>query len=142
MLRVVLDTNIAISALLRDDSVPAKVLFHCLHHTQICSSEETFNELWEKCHHSKFSGYISPKERMVILTSIEDSALWFNPTVRLDACRDDDDNRLLELALAANADVLVTGDKDLLVLEQFHGTAILTPKAFQANFMDALPQAA
>lgn len=44
------------------------------------------------------------------------------------ACRDPDDDWILSTALAAKADGIVTGDRDLLVLESFQGIAILTPR--------------
>jgi len=42
-------------------------------------------------------------------------------------CRDPDDDHVLALAIAAHADVIVTGDQDLLVLKTFQGIPILTP---------------
>jgi uncharacterized protein len=45
-------------------------------------------------------------------------------------CRDADDDLILGTALAANADCLITGDKDLLVLQQFQGIDILRPGDF------------
>ena len=47
-----------------------------------------------------------------------------------DACRDKDDLPLLGLAQAASADCIVTGDKDLLVLERFGSIPIYSPRAF------------
>lgn len=43
-------------------------------------------------------------------------------------CRDPDDDDVLALALAAQADLFVSGDKDLLMLGQFEGTPILTAR--------------
>jgi putative PIN family toxin of toxin-antitoxin system len=45
-------------------------------------------------------------------------------------CRDPDDIKILDLALASNADYIVTGDKDLLVLKSFQGIQILNPRSF------------
>lgn len=45
-------------------------------------------------------------------------------------CRDRDDDKLLETVLAGEADCVVTGDADLLVMSPFHGVPILTPRAF------------
>ena len=42
-------------------------------------------------------------------------------------CRDPADDKLLETALLGNADFLVSGDQDLLVMSPFHGIPILTP---------------
>ena len=45
-------------------------------------------------------------------------------------CRDPKDDKLLELAVCGDADFLVTGDKDLLVLNPFRGVEIITPREF------------
>ena len=45
-------------------------------------------------------------------------------------CRDADDDVVLATALAAKADIIVTGDNDLLVLKEFHGIRILPPRQF------------
>ena len=47
-----------------------------------------------------------------------------------DLCRDPDDVKILGSAIAANADCIVTGDKDLLIPEKFQGIPILTPRSF------------
>jgi putative PIN family toxin of toxin-antitoxin system len=46
------------------------------------------------------------------------------------ACRDPRDDKFLELAVHGRADILITGDADLLALHPFQGIAILTPAAF------------
>jgi uncharacterized protein len=53
------------------------------------------------------------------------------PQGRVDAVREDpDDNRIIECALAADADVIVSGDKHLLKLGAYQGIAILAPRGF------------
>ena len=51
-------------------------------------------------------------------------------------CRDAKDNKYLELALAAAADVIVSGDADLLVLHPWRGVRILRPAAYLAEAGD------
>jgi predicted nucleic acid-binding protein len=46
------------------------------------------------------------------------------------ACRDRDDDKVLAAAIAGKADLIVTGDEDLLVLGQHHGIRILSPRQF------------
>ena len=46
------------------------------------------------------------------------------------ACRDPRDDKFLEVAVNGMADLIVTGDDDLLVLDRFRPTRILTPKQF------------
>jgi len=52
------------------------------------------------------------------------------PQQKVTVCRDPKDNQFLELCLAASADYLITGDKDLLILKKFHQTQIFSPKQF------------
>ncbi len=47
-------------------------------------------------------------------------------------CRDAKDNKFLELALSGEADYIVSGDEDLLILSPFRGISILTPREFLA----------
>lgn len=52
------------------------------------------------------------------------------PSRRITICRDPKDNMFLEAAADAEADILVSGDKDLLDLENFEGIPIVTPAVF------------
>jgi len=56
------------------------------------------------------------------------------PQQKVFLCRDPKDNQFLELCLAASADYLITGDKDLLVLKKFQQTQIFSPKQFLGKF--------
>jgi predicted nucleic acid-binding protein len=51
-------------------------------------------------------------------------------TQRVIACRDATDDKFLELAVNGHADVIVSGDADLLVLNPFRGIPIVAPAAF------------
>ncbi len=53
---------------------------------------------------------------------------------KVQACRDPKDNYLLALAKDGRADVLITGDKDLLVMETFEGVKIISPASFLRTF--------
>jgi uncharacterized protein len=65
----------------------------------------------------------------LIIGTIHASA-FVQTTVSIDACRDGDDNRVLELAVTGNAAAIITGDNDLLTLTPFRGVAILSPRDF------------
>ena len=52
------------------------------------------------------------------------------PAERVTACRDPKDDKFLEIAVAGEADVIVSGDQDLLVLHPFAGIPIVPPNAF------------
>jgi putative PIN family toxin of toxin-antitoxin system len=83
-------------------------------------------ELTEVVMRSKFDPYITRQIRLKIVRGIASDAEWFTPTETIRDCRDPKDNKFLELAVAAKADFLVTGDDDLLVLDPFRKTRILT----------------
>jgi predicted nucleic acid-binding protein len=59
--------------------------------------------------------------------------VWFAPAERVTDCRDAKDNKYLELALAAGARTIVSGDSDLLVLHPWRGVRILNPAAYLAD---------
>ncbi len=130
---VILDTNVIISALLKKGSVPHQVLTLCLEKAQISFSIQTFTELIAKVTLPKFNRYASVEYRQETLEILERRGRFFYPHARVSDCRDEDDNRFLELALAAGAKYLVTGDKDLLDLDPYQGIRILTPATFLAE---------
>lgn len=55
------------------------------------------------------------------------------PSTRIEACRDPKDDQILEVAVEGEADVIVTGDDDLLVLHPFQGIPIVGPAEFLAR---------
>lgn len=63
--------------------------------------------------------------RRRIIRLVELGAEWFDPEVRVEDCRDAKDNMYLELALAANAQAIVSSDNDLLVLDPWRGIRIV-----------------
>jgi len=63
------------------------------------------------------------------------SARFVQPDQSVSICRDPKDNTLLECLLAARPSCLVTGDRDLLVLNPFQGIPIVTPRAFITEFL-------
>ena len=67
-----------------------------------------------------------PVTRREVFLRIE-SAIWFDPEVRVADCRDPKDNKYLESALAAGADTIVSSDGDLLVLHPWRGVRISRP---------------
>ena len=91
-----------------------------------------FDEFSEVLARPKFRRAISDDRRHDVLEFLSVAAAWFEPAHRVVDCRDAKDNRYLELALAAQASVIVSGDDDLLVLEPWRGTRIMKPAAFLA----------
>ncbi|MEB3338075.1 MAG: putative toxin-antitoxin system toxin component, PIN family [Leptolyngbyaceae bacterium] len=129
-MRLVLDTNVLISAVLAPNSIPAKVLAWGEDNGVILYSSDTLEELLSILGQSKFSKYIDADD--IEGLSIRIKATWFYvPIVKLvRLCRDAKDDKLIELALNGDASHLITGDTDLLVLHPIQNIAVINPRTF------------
>jgi uncharacterized protein len=125
--RLVVDTNVFASAIIFPRSVPRQVVDDALDQGVVLFSDVTMSELTEVLSRSKFARYVSRRERELFLAQIG-SAAEFVPIIRLvRECRDPKDDKFLEVALNGRADVIITGDADLLALHPWRGIAILSP---------------
>jgi putative PIN family toxin of toxin-antitoxin system len=124
---VVLDTNALVSRLLVSDSVPARVVRLATREARILVSDATLMELADVLARPKFDPYVTIRERQNFLRLFAQIAERVEIVRRVHASRDPKDDKFLELALNGSADVLVTGDRDLLGLDPFHNTRILSP---------------
>jgi putative PIN family toxin of toxin-antitoxin system len=129
-MRVVFDTNVLVSALLLEQSTPARAFFAALQGGEVLLSTPLANEISNILHRKKFDRYLSEDQRETFLIALVQSSKLVEVTKTINACRDPRDNMLLELAVSGNADVIVSGDTDLLVLNPFKNIAILQPEAF------------
>jgi putative PIN family toxin of toxin-antitoxin system len=127
--RWVLDTNVVLSALIRPGGVSGRL--RLAWQGALCiplASRATVAELIRVLAYPKFK--LTPDEQHDLLA---DYLPWMeafrisDPPPRTPPCRDPHDLPFLQLALAAKADALVTGDADLHVLAPLRGLAILTP---------------
>ena len=98
------------------------------------SSIATFNEFSEVFLRPKFDKYISRETRLRIISDFERLTIFFETKETFLDCRDPKDNKFLELAVAANASCIVSGDNDLLVLHPFRGIPIVNPVDFLNMF--------
>ena len=129
--RVVLDTNVLISALLQPSGTPRAVVNAVkAANGVLIFSDETFHELHTRLLRPKFDAYVSRSGRSTYLAQLEAVSEWVSITGAKLGCRDSDDDKLLETALMGSADCLVTGDKDLLEMSPFHEIPILRPVEF------------
>jgi uncharacterized protein len=109
MIRVVLDTNILVSALLQPLGPPAQVFVLALGGSiQLCVSGSVYAEYEEVISRPRFAR--SADLIAATLQAIRENGIWVRPTERVTACADPDDNIFLECAQAANADYVVTGN--------------------------------
>jgi putative PIN family toxin of toxin-antitoxin system len=113
--RVVVDTNVWVSALLNPQGLPAQ-LFEALKRkrfTPILSSP-LVGELKEVLARPRLRKYgIGDEDVEELITLLNDRAIWVEPTGKLRLCRDPDDDLVLETALLGRAEQMVTRDDDI-----------------------------
>jgi putative PIN family toxin of toxin-antitoxin system len=132
--RVVLDTNVLISAALIASSKPFAVLQQVLNTGVLIFSNETFEEIATRLMRPKFDRYVSASMRQAFLADLAAVAEWTAITGAVHVCRDPNDDKLLETASTGHANCLVTGDADLLELHPFGDVAVVTPHGFLDTF--------
>ncbi|MEK9179481.1 MAG: putative toxin-antitoxin system toxin component, PIN family [Patescibacteria group bacterium] len=122
--KVVLDTNIIVSALLFGGN-PRHILTlviskHLVAFTSPILLAELFETLSKK--------FRFPKSDLTILEKqMNKYFVVVQPTKKITVLKDDPDNRLLELAIECSCPVIITGDKELLKLKQYKATRIFSP---------------
>ena len=128
---VVIDTNIFVSALLKKFS-PTRIVIDAFLNGEftLATSEELFAELIDALKKAKIMPLIDSVEAAFLLESIRRHAVVIAPAEMIKGCRDAKDDIVLQTAVAAGADVIVTGDGDLLTLNPFRNIRILPPKKF------------
>ena len=127
--RVVLDTNIWLSAAISKSGAPAQVVRRVLQNGIPVFSKATFAELEARLWKPKFDRYLSMDTRRAILHDANAVAHWVDIPADIAAktySRDPDDDKFIHTAIAASAAWLVTGDQDLLVIETPLPVRILT----------------
>jgi putative PIN family toxin of toxin-antitoxin system len=129
-LRCVFDANVLISALLIPDSTPRRALDFALRKGEMLLSFALLAELTEVLSRKQFRRYVDEEDVRRFLAALTREATWVEVNVKIKACRDPDDDGILELAVSGSASHVVTGDADLLVFHPFRGIQIVTPHAF------------
>ncbi len=123
--RIVIDTNLWISLLLTKDFSKFDSLISADRATLLISLE-LLEEIIEVAERQKFRKYFELIELTNFLVSLRQSAEFVDVSSQVNDCRDEKDNFLLSLAVDGKATHLLTGDKDLLVLDPFRGIEIQT----------------
>ena len=128
--RVVVDTNAFVSRLLLPDSIPARAVRKAVAEARLLVSEATLMELADVLSRAKFDPYVSIADRQQFLRLLGRITEMVPVVHTIRACRDPRDDKFLELAVNGEADIIITGDDDLLVLDPFRDIPIITPAAY------------
>lgn len=133
-MRLVVDTNILVSALLAASSLPAYlIVLWRAGRFDLLTAAEQLNELMRVTRYPKIRERLTPAVAGRLVNDLRGLAVMVAALPQVDVSPDPDDNYLLALAAAGSADFLVTGDKqDLLGLGTYQGTRIVTVRDFLA----------
>jgi len=133
-MRVILDTNTLVSALLVKQSIPRQAFDKATQQGSLLLSNATLQELDSVLKREKFKKYITNAERILFVQALLVQSILLETEPSITTCRDPKDNKFLDLAAVGAADYLVTGDDDLLVLNPFENTRIVTPREFLEQY--------
>lgn len=134
MIRVVLDTNEYVSALIRTTSLPAKILRAWYNEQiQLVTSPLIREEIERVLHYPRIQEkyHLTDSEIQAFLRSLIEDTLSTADKITVDAVKDDpEDNKFLACAIEGGADYIVSGDRHLLQFQSYQGIRILTPRSF------------
>ena len=129
-MKFVIDTNTLISAALFAHSVPRQALDIAISRGELLTSDNCLSELNQVLHRPKFARYLTPFEADLFINQYSLGATSITVTSSVTDCRDSKDNKFLELAIDGQADCIITGDQDLLVLHPYRNVSVFTPADF------------
>ncbi len=132
-MRIVIDTNVLISGVFFG-GFPRKILSAVVgHKITACVTTEIINEYEEIVQEmlNRKQGHLN----RAILSPLIKAMEIIEPITHVEICRDPDDNKFLECAKDSHALYIVSGDKDLLVLEKYENVQIVTAKTFCEKYM-------
>ena len=132
MQKIILDTNVVVSALIQKSS-PYLILqeLYVDRKIELCVSEILMTEYYEVLNRPKFLRFPDFKVKAdIILSDIANNASFFNPQKKVKKLKDADDDMLLELAWECKADFLITGNTKDFTISKFKKTRIVTPTEY------------
>ena len=133
-IRFILDTNIWISFLITKSMKGIdRLIFN--DKATLLFSNESMTEFIDVTSREKLKPYFTKDDIASLIDLIEEYGEIVEVKSKVDICRDKEDNFLLSLAKDGKADYLVTGDKDLLVLDNFGSTKIIKLTDFLEKFI-------
>ncbi len=129
-MRVVVDTNVLISAGMKADTAPRIAVRWIQRHGRFLKSTATEAELFRTIVRPKLSRFLVDGEFLAELKALVAGAELVDVAEPIQACADADDDKFLEVAVNGRAEMIISGDFDLLVLDPFRGIPIIDPAAF------------
>jgi hypothetical protein len=130
MLKVVYDTNVIVSAALKEGSLPALLVSLGLEDkVRFFVSPALIREYEKVLERPRLK--LGQRRIIDFMEKIKEKAIMVNPTKGLSIVKiDESDNRILECALKGGVDFIITGNKRHFPFEEFRGSKIVTPREF------------
>lgn len=141
MIRVVLDTNIVVSALIKQGSIPEAVFNISIGHpkVQLCLTKDIADKYKTVLSYGKFKKYLRQDSIEQALQAIKQAATMIKPrSAGIPKLSDPDDEKFLACAIAARASYLITGNTKHFPQPSFGRTRIITPREFYDKMFDEL----
>jgi putative PIN family toxin of toxin-antitoxin system len=132
--RVVIDTNVYLSASISRTGAPARALRLAYSSFKPVFSEATIIELVERLNGKKMARWIEPAERVALMAFVLRQGTLVDPVPMVRLLSDPDDDIFASLDLAADADAIVTGDKKFLASRRVGRVPVLSPREFLNRF--------
>ena len=125
-------------------STPNRALLRAFRDCEVCASIETLAELEEVLGRDQLDRYVNREQRQKFFANLRRNVLLFDVQVATaeavdPPCRDPADQPFLALAMTVEAHMIVSSDKDLLVMSPWRGIPILNPAEFLARFEAEFP---
>lgn len=131
-MKLVVDTNVLVAGL-ATEGLCRDIVKRRLPGCELFTSRALLAELAETLR-EKFG--LAPDELPLLRIYEDEATVLKPPPLPKPVCRDADDDEILATALAAQTEIILTGDKDLLTLREFQGIKILSPRQF-VEWLDA-----
>jgi putative PIN family toxin of toxin-antitoxin system len=136
MQRVILDTNVIVSALI-SNSYPTKILHEIVFERKVvlCLSNEIIKEYINVLNRPKFERFHNFKNNAeVVLNKLIEISTTFKPTEKVLIISDLSDIKFLELVKVSEANFLITGNSNDFTFDRFEKTQIVSPQMFYEHF--------
>lgn len=131
MLKVVVDTNVFISGLLKSPSCRKIIDLLKEDKFTLVISVQILDELIGVISRPKFHNVITRENAEKLIETIKSQGILIKPAERIDVIKENpEDNRFLEAAIESNVDFIISGDNHLLKLKSFRNIPIISPKEF------------
>lgn len=128
-MKVVFDTNVIVAGIVAEGLCREILEIHVPEHSVVISQV-----LWDELVSTLSKKFGLAQDSLPILALYRQHAEWCEPSpLSVPVCRDPDDDWVLATAVTGEAELIVTGDSDLLTLERYSGIEILSPRQFLAR---------